>query len=237
MSDSLENQLASVKVQLLTFLGSKAITPLSIGQNCNTAWYLQQAGVKQFSGPFDWMFSSADILKSCLEDGFATFLNKELIYPIKGGAAAGHKIYHSSMFNHRNPLASDEDYNYHVRCVSRFLAAIRNADVPLFICSLVNEPEKRVGWAKGFNADFSVPLNQSFETYRDCMDCILAENSAAKFIFIDQYTDQSLSISADVPEQNVFAIKLVSSGRNTGVHYIQPEDNAVAIELYKSFLS
>ncbi|WP_145999238.1 DUF1796 family putative cysteine peptidase [Oceanicoccus sp. KOV_DT_Chl] len=229
-------QLNSVKDQLSVFLGCEKILPLSLGQNCNTAWYLQQAGAKQFSGPFDWIFNSADILKHCLEDDFSTFLNKEMIYPVKDGAAAGHKMYHSSMFNHRNPLASGEDYDYHVRCVKRFLDAIVGVIPPVFICTLVNEPEKRVGWAKGFDASFQVPLGQTYNTYRECISFIASKNSLAKFVFIDQYTDQSLAISCDAPEENIFTIKLISNGRNTGVQYLQADDNQLALELYKSFV-
>lgn len=224
-------------MDLSEFLGTKKITPLSIGQNCNTAWYLQESGAKQFSGPFDWLCCSADILKDCLENDFSRFLDKELIFPWGGGRGAGHRIYHSSMFVHRNPLASIDDYEYYVRCVERFLDAIANEENPVFIATLLNETEKRAGWVRGFDQEFPVPLSQSHQTYMDSMGLMLRKNPAAKFVFIDQYTEQSLSISSEFPAEHIFAIRFTSSGKNSGTKYMTPDDDKFAIELYKGFLS
>ena len=39
---------------------------VSIGENCSSAWYLKQVGLKRASYPFDWAFSSPDIILDCI---------------------------------------------------------------------------------------------------------------------------------------------------------------------------
>lgn len=56
---------------------------VSIGENCNSAWYLKETGNKNASYPYDWIFSSGEIVTHTIKDDFKSFLNKELIFHIK----------------------------------------------------------------------------------------------------------------------------------------------------------
>ena len=51
--------LADARRRLKAWLGARPWQAVSLGQNCNVAWYLSQVGAKAFSGPFDWIFSAA----------------------------------------------------------------------------------------------------------------------------------------------------------------------------------
>ena len=109
-----------VNSMLVNLVGNEELNCISLGENCTTAWYLKQVGIKKYSYPFDWVFSSPEIVEHCIKDNFKSYLNKELIKPIDNGMAAGHFFYHNKMFSHRNPLATTNDSDYYVRCVDRF---------------------------------------------------------------------------------------------------------------------
>lgn len=50
-----------------------------------------------------------------------------------------HTRYHKEMFNHRNPLLSQDDYNYYERCVERFRRLLRcNGGHKLFVTTVIN---------------------------------------------------------------------------------------------------
>ena len=33
--------------------------------------------LRKYAGPFDWLYSSADMIRHCLEDGFRAFLDRD----------------------------------------------------------------------------------------------------------------------------------------------------------------
>jgi hypothetical protein len=107
----------------------RAVT--SIGSQCLTSVMLQKAGLKRFSGPFDWIFSNLRMVADCIDDDFAAFLDRDQYRPIplehRGSARtqfANHALYHhryklAGIFNHSDPCRPDV-YAYLVRCVDRF---------------------------------------------------------------------------------------------------------------------
>ncbi|MEN3236539.1 DUF1796 family putative cysteine peptidase [Methylobacterium ajmalii] len=48
----------------------------SLGTHCYTSYMLKVAGLKVFSGPFDWLFSSCSLIEDCFSDNFEKFLDK-----------------------------------------------------------------------------------------------------------------------------------------------------------------
>jgi len=103
----------------------------SIGSQCLTSVMLQNAGLKRFSGPFDWIFSNLRMVADCIEDDFAAFLDRDQYRPIPPERRqstttqfANHALYHhryklAAIFNHSDPCRPDV-YDYLVRCVDRF---------------------------------------------------------------------------------------------------------------------
>jgi hypothetical protein len=107
----------------------------SIGSQCLTGVMMQQAQLKSSSGPFDWIFSSLPMVNDCLVDDFAAFLDRSQHIPIPLHARPApdmcycdHRIFQdryglNSIFNHSDPTQQDV-YDYFVRCVDRFRAAL-----------------------------------------------------------------------------------------------------------------
>jgi hypothetical protein len=112
----------------------------SLGTLCHTAGILKNYNLKICSYPFDWIFSDCNIIIDCIKTDFKIFLNKENYIDIKNkwnDNQCGHKIYHSNMFNHRDPR-KDADYEYYVRCIDRFKTLLANDENKLFIMLFPN---------------------------------------------------------------------------------------------------
>ena len=116
----------------------------SLGETCQPANTLKSLGLKSESYPFDWVTSKSEIVKSCLEDDFKTFLDRSLYLPSDVERSCYHGAYVQILttkpilnerifFRHRDPLHNDEDYNYYVRCVDRFRKLLASDDKKIFI--------------------------------------------------------------------------------------------------------
>ena len=112
---------------------------VSLGSLCLTSKLLQSMGLKAESYPFDWIFSTPSMVAHCIDDNFASFLNKDFYLPVRQGKGrqCHHTFYNSDqrgspLFNHRDP-STDEDYDYLVRCVNRFRAVLQSPDRTLFV--------------------------------------------------------------------------------------------------------
>lgn len=208
---------------------------ISLGENCNSAWYIKAVGLKKASYPFDWIYSSPEIVLHCLQDDFKTYLEKSYIFNTRSGNSAGHKFYHSSLFNHKNPLKTEDDFQYYKRCVERFKKVFDSTSEIIFVITVITETEKRsgAGWAKGFDRNFKLPVNLNVDSLMEFMNTIKIRHSNAKFLFIEQITEQNPSIEIiNKKQDNYVWIKHTSFQRNTGVFYKHKTDDAVAKILY-----
>lgn len=199
---------------------------ISLGQNCSSAWYLKQAGLKKASYPFDWVFTSPEIVEDCLADNFGKFLDQSLIKEKQDGKGAGHAVYHGNFFNHRSPLRSPDDYDYYARCCDRFLRKINSNEGILFLMTLVNEPEKRVGWANGFDQQFSMPVAQTVDSVKNLMAALTSKHRNCKFLIIDHYTRQKPSINFKQFDDSLFFVTFCAIGRSNGVRYVNELDDS-----------
>ena len=118
MNKRLSSSLFLLKNEISEWKEQQKYTLVSLGQNCNSSWYLKETGNKEASYPFDWIFSSQKIVVDAINDRFESFIDKRNIISL--WEKAGNKIYHSSLFNHRNPVKSEEDYSYYKRVIERF---------------------------------------------------------------------------------------------------------------------
>ena len=66
---------------------------LSLGSLCAAAKFLQRHQLRAHAGPFDWVFSSPEMVAHCLDDDFAAFLDRTQYVPIDDGFA-GHRLYY-----------------------------------------------------------------------------------------------------------------------------------------------
>ncbi len=214
-----EAEAASKKLRLFMQAESKEQTFISLGENCSSAWYLKQLGLKKASYPFDWIFSSPEIIIDCIKDGFAKFLHQSQIIEKPGKLSAGHAYYHANLFQHKNPLLNHDNYAYYQRCCDRFLEKIKS-DIPIvFVLTLINEPLKRPLWADGFTYAFTMPVNQDIASVQPLCSYLKTIHTNSKFIIVDHYTERESSVTCEVIDDTIFAIRFCAGGKSNGLKY------------------
>jgi hypothetical protein len=150
--ESLGLVLPEANLEPAPFSGVSVIRHIvSLGVQCFGSFFLKQAGLKRYSGPFDWIFSSAAMVNHCLQDDFKVFLQssyyrsippeERMDYP--KGEKCDHTLYREQfgvrgIFNHRDPT-KPEDYAYLERCVDRFRRIVRSDDGKLFLLCALDE--------------------------------------------------------------------------------------------------
>lgn len=133
---------------------------ISIGNNCKTAESLIKKNLRQKSYPFDWIFSSLQVIEDCIYDKFNKFLDRTYLYDITPERCKhsyyqplirteSHIKHHKEcsfckyddeyewyFFNHHD-LSNEETYNTYKRRCERFLNDIEKEE-----CCLVYTNEK-----------------------------------------------------------------------------------------------
>jgi hypothetical protein len=112
----------------------------SLGSFCLPGNIMRNNGLRRYSLPFDWIFSSPQMLLDCLADDFSVFLDRRYYRSIsesRWNPGAEHELYLEkygipAVFAHRDPTR-DEDYLYFTRCVARFRELMRSRDTKLFL--------------------------------------------------------------------------------------------------------
>jgi hypothetical protein len=128
---------------------------VGIGWACLTASILRRWKMRTFSAPFDWIFSSAEIVRHAIIDDFATFLDRSqyVDYPPLApelSPRTQHRLYGSMLnakwapvFNHHDPMRSEADYETFLRHVDHFRKAIHGPHNTLLVHMAWNEPGTR----------------------------------------------------------------------------------------------
>ena len=198
---------------------------ISLGQNCNAAFYLKENNCKNASYPFDWIFSSGEIVLHAIKDDFTIFLDERNITDVNGNRA-GHEFYHSYLFNHKSPLKK-ENRLYYKRCINRFRNILNSEKHIVFVCFVINEHKKRISWAKGFNREIKLPINQNIHDFKELISSISSIHNNSKFIFINQLTEGKIDLKFQFYKKNILWIDFVSKGENTGLKYINRVDHKI----------
>jgi hypothetical protein len=68
------------------------------------------------------------------------------------------------------------------------------------------------------------------------MKKVLSINPNARFLFIEQYTERSPAISHQIVNSSCFHIHFDSKGSNTGVKYLDGQDDFLAKLIYSSLI-
>ena len=219
------NRAAEIQYEIKDWLGPADYEKVGLGQNCNASWYLKVTENKRASYPFDWLFTTPEIIEDILSDNFEAFLDKSQLIP--HGLDAGHERYHDWLFGHRNPASSDADLEFLRRCVARWNELIQSQKPILFVTVVLNEFDKRKRWREGFSKQFELPAAQTLKDFESMMNRISAINPNCKFLFIEQYTEESFKLSTEATTENAFWLKFSAIDKNTGVQYLNNVDDAV----------
>jgi Putative papain-like cysteine peptidase (DUF1796) len=136
--------LAAVLLRSLRRLGGRTqrepglANHISLGTHCHMAQVLKDLGLRTWSGPFDWIFSTPGMVRDCLADDFAALTDRSELETIPLAerpepdiGRCRHKLYraryhHPCVFNHHDPASSEADYAFLTEGVRRFRAALGN---------------------------------------------------------------------------------------------------------------
>lgn len=122
-------------------ISSKPINHIiSLGDHCFTSYLLKNYQLKRYSLPFDWIFSSPEMIIHCIENNFSFFLDQSKIQSTINSSnepSSNHSFYEKhfnikNMFNHSD-LTIDTNYQYIKRSVERFGRLLESNDNKLFI--------------------------------------------------------------------------------------------------------
>ncbi len=108
----------------------------SLGCNCQMAHVLKTLGLRQWSGPFDWIFTMPGMVRDCLADDFVTLIDPAQLETVPQAERQGpditkgrHRLYRElhgleCVFNHHDPAANPADYLFLTEGVRRLRAAL-----------------------------------------------------------------------------------------------------------------
>jgi hypothetical protein len=187
---------------------------LSIGSLCQTAWQIQNAGLRKFSGPFDWIFSSPYLVADCLEDDFRTYLDRSSYVrgdsdtqwsPRKYVERFGQRV----MFNHHNMMI-DDDYNKIRRAVDRFRDVLGSTQSKTFVLMTPSGLLDHLG----FNPALAT-FGKFTTNYRMLVVGVRDSDSAGE-------PQLSLRSKSELTEEWLFRPR---SSMSNGMQYDNPDDN------------
>lgn len=111
---------------------------VSIGTFCHAASALREAGLRQWSGPFDWIFSTPALVADAIEEDFENFLAPRYLQSVPEHLLTPgttrqcrHLLFEEryrlpTLFNHHDPVSSQEDRETLARAIARFRSALAN---------------------------------------------------------------------------------------------------------------
>jgi hypothetical protein len=178
---------------------------ISIGPYCATSDILKEQNVRINSYPFDYLFSSLEIVKHAINNRFNIFLDKEyytkgtnenstrhqfycklldteILYRhhIKHDYAEDYKVSNGNFFNHHNLIDDEKVYNTFKRRCNRLLKLIDNNEKIVFVyynCYTADFGDL-IDFYKNFEKNKNIYVIGIFEN--GFMPAILYENSNCK---------------------------------------------------------
>jgi hypothetical protein len=124
---------------------SNMMPVIGLGTLCLTSQTLKQMGFKNSSMPFDWIFSSPEMVEHAIADDFREFLDRKNLKAVPNDLRpeldhylADNVFYRDNfgmkyIYNHHNPDDNDDDYDYFCRCVDRFRSTLNSSKKVLFV--------------------------------------------------------------------------------------------------------
>ena len=166
------------------------------------------------SYPFDWIFSSFNIVIDCIENDFVDFLDKKQYIDIGSNSRCGYAKYHASLFNHKNPLKNSEDYFYYERCVNRFRQLIKSQESKFFLIYKGNITNLNYESELKDISDFNQKLKEKTNNYK-------------LVVIIGVINNINLTFKINKINDELDIIIYNSKTKSDGIAYSDNEDNAL----------
>ncbi|WP_175946595.1 DUF1796 family putative cysteine peptidase [Burkholderia pyrrocinia] len=202
---------------------------VSLGTHCLTSSILRSFGLRRYSLPFDWTFSSPQAMLHCFNDDFQTFLNKTHYRTVTRkrettDSGADHVFYLNNygiveMFAHRDP-STEADYADLLKTTDRFRRLLASRDPKLFV--MIDRPRRR---PFGIFGALSRKINR------------MTQNSALIYIQLKIPTMEAGVRSIRLLKRigNHASYEFTPSSNELGVKFDDPIDNLSIIGLVQQY--
>ena len=197
----------------------RAVNHISLGSHCHTAQILKGLGLRGWSAPFDWIFSSPGMVRDCLADDFSDLLDRRHYQstPLHERQAPNetrcrHLLYRDRhaipfVFNHHDPAASDEDYRFLQAGVRRLRAAL-----------------DRPGARNRFYLMTALPTEAA--TVRAIRDALTARAADNHLLMLQLHQGKSQAVSVLAQEPHLDWLRIEVCSPSVGVRFADPADDA-----------
>lgn len=189
------------------------------------AQVLKETGLRTWSGPFDWVFSSPAMVRHCLADDFATLLDPAEYRPTQlherpapDACLCSHRAYARdfgivAVFNHHDPASRSADHRFLQEGVRRLRAALARADADNRFYLLASRP----------TSDAAI-LDLAEE---------LARHGPSHHLHVIQMVEGFAPEAGDVPvvkrvahgRANLTWLRLATASPSTGIRFADPSDD------------
>ncbi len=196
------------------------VAHVALGTFCHVASALRDAGLRRWTGPFDWIFSTPAMISACLADDFAAFLDPTQlasVAPAELGHGAKRQGRHPGyearyglppLFNHHDPAASASDARSFERAVGRMRAALGPGQRNVFyMMSEIRWPEDEIAGLAG-------RLGRTAS--RNTLAILTVEGGAAEHMWT--------SGEREVGGCRVLDVDIRTHSRSTGIAFSDPRD-------------
>ena len=204
------------------------VNHISLGSHCHTAQILKKTGLRGWSAPFDWIFSSPAMVLDCLRDDFAALLDRSQYEsnpvenrPAPRECSCRHRLYAERhavpfVFNHHDPASSEADYRFLQEGVRRLRAALRIE-----------------GASNRFYLMTELPTRD--DTVLDLADALAETGPGNRLVFLQ--CRPGVNVPAIRPRDsdrgNLTWLDLETRSRSVGVRFSEPADDLLVAGLIR----
>ena len=208
---------------------------VSLGGFCHPAMALKRAGLRAWSCPFDWTFSSLPMVAHAIQDNFKEFLNTRHYRSVAladrvtpEANFCEHDFYRARdgvrfVFNHRDPASVPADAAYYQRATVRLQKVLSSKVWKLFVVVLPGQVK----------ADEIQPLLTALEGATNNFIVL-----ALQFNTVQSLSEDGRLVDAIRTERvrhNLLKVELNVGAPSNGVEFPDAHDNRMLERLLKSF--
>lgn len=219
---------------------------LSLGTRCFVARSLELMHWRRYAGPFDWIYSSAQMVRHCIEDDFVSFLDATELE--KAGHAWAHRSYarmlgRQVVFPHHYPL--DRDREHFQRAVRRCRQVLLSEERKLFVFMHLVTSRKELANVRDVESSHGSNLREVQELFQTL------QSKVAKFHLLVVYVIQGASkwsrgaselscrqpvhiTSSESSMQKLNIFEVHCQGSCTGLKFKEPHDQMLLQTLLRS---
>ncbi|MDB5510835.1 MAG: hypothetical protein JWR08_318 [Enterovirga sp.] len=200
---------------------ARPVEHVACGTFCHVASSLRTAGLRRWSGPFDWIFTTPGMIADCIADDFASLLDPRYLVSVPPAELTNgakkqcrHLLYEAryglpTVFNHHDPAASPSDLRSLERAVARMRATLRgNGSTLLYMMSEVPWPESDIARLAGLLG--ALPS-------RNTLAVLTVRGGSG--------AERSWSLRRDAGD--LLQANIVTEGRSNGLRFPNREDEAL----------